>query len=291
MPGKPVTVGDGKFQYELVQGWGKLPDGWVFKQVAAVAVDPQDRVYVFNRSDHPVIVFDRDGNYLSSWGEGQFPSAHGMCFGADGSLWLADNGNHTVRNFTTDGKLIRTLGTEGVAHDNEPFNKPTDVAVASNGDVYVSDGYGNTRVHVFSPEGERKFSWGQTVGMPGVWDGDFNLPHNIWIHKDLVYVADRENHRVQVFNLDGSHAATWTDFIQPTDIFIDRNDVAYVAELRNRISIADMSGKVLSRWGRFPTDEPGMFKAPHGIWVDSHGDLYVGEVLEGQRIQKFRLLS
>ena len=283
----PISVGDGEFKYELVEGWGNLPDGWVYKQVAAVAVDPQDRVYVFNRSDHPVIIFDREGNFLSAWGEGLFPNAHGMCFGVDGSLWLADNGNHTVRNFTTDGELIRTLGTEGVANDNEPFNMPTDVAVASNGDVYVSDGYGNTRVHVFS-NGALKFSWGQTEGIPGVWDGDFNLPHNIWIHKDLVYVADRENHRVQVFNLDGSHAATWTDFIQPTDIFIDQDDVAYVAELRNRISISDLSGNVKSRWGRFPTDEPGMFKAPHGIWVDSHGDLYVGEVLEGQRIQKFR---
>jgi DNA-binding beta-propeller fold protein YncE len=211
-----------------------------------------------------------------------------MCFGNDGSLWLADNGNHTVKNFTADGKHIRTLGTEGVAKNGEPFNKPTDVAVAPNGDVYISDGYGNTRVHVFSAAGKYKFSWGQTVGMPGVWNGDFNLPHNIWIHKSLVYVADRENHRVQVFNLDGSHRETWTDFIQPTDIFIDSNDIAYVAELRNRISIADLSGKVITRWGRYPTADPGMFRAPHGIWVDSHGDLYVGEVLEGQRIQKFK---
>ena len=286
-----IRVGDGDYQYDLVENWAKLPDGWVFKQVAAVVVDAQDRVFVFNRSDHPMMVFDRDGNLVSSWGEGQFASAHGMCFAGDGSLWLADNVNHTVKNFSAEGELIRTLGAEGKpGAEGEPFNKPTDVAVASNGDLYVSDGYGNSRVHVFDPAGEFKFAWGQTNGLPGVWDGDFNLPHNIWIHRDLVYVADRENHRIQIFNLDGSHCGAWTDFIQPTDIFIDQNDVAYIAELRNRISITDLSGNVKSRWGRFPTDEPGMFYAPHGIWVDSHGDLYVGEVLEGQRIQKFRRL-
>ena len=160
------------------------------------------------------------------------------------------------------------------------------MAVSSNGDLYVSDGYGNTRVHVFSDSGDYKFSWGQTEGMPGVWDGDFNLPHNIWIHKDVVYVADRENQRIQVFGLDGSHVENWTDFIQPTDIYIDANDIAYVGELRNRVSICDLNGNVITRWGRFPTDEPGMFYAPHGIWVDSRGDLYVGEVLEGQRLPK-----
>ena len=286
-----ITVGSGDYRYELVENWAQLPAGWVFKQVGAVAVDPDDRVYVFNRSEHPVIVFDRDGGFIAAWGEGHFPSAHGMCFAQDGSLWLADSVDHTVKNFTTGGEHIRTLGTkDSPGGDGEPFNKPTDVAVASNGDLYISDGYGNNRVHVYTADGQYKSSWGQKGDLPGVWPGDFNLPHNIWIHNDLVYVADRENHRVQIFDLAGNHTGTWTDFIQPTDVFIDGNDTVYVAELRNRISIADMSGNVVSRWGRFPTDEPGMFYAPHGIWVDSHGDLYVGEVLEGQRIQKFKRL-
>ena len=284
-----IKVGTGEYTYELVEGWAKLPEGWKFTQVAAVAVDENDFVYAFNRSPHPVIVFDPDGNFVRSWGEGHFPNAHGLCFANDGTVWLADNGDHTVKRFTKMGEHIMTLGTKNTeAPEGEPFNKPTDVAVASNGDLYVSDGYGNTRVHVFSDGGDYKFSWGQTEGMPGVWDGDFNLPHNIWIHKDVVYVADRENQRIQVFGLDGSHVENWTDFIQPTDIYIDANDIAYVGELRNRVSICDLSGNVITRWGRFPTDEPGMFYAPHGIWVDSRGDLYVGEVLEGQRLQKFR---
>ncbi len=286
------THGSGDFVYELIPDWAKLPDGWVFTQVAAVAVDKNDNVYAFNRSEHPIIVFDRDGNFIKSFGEGDFPNAHGMCFANDGTLWLADNGDHTVKRYTTAGECLMVLGSRDEPDETGgPFNKPTDVTVSSNGDVYISDGYGNTRVHVFSDSGEYKFSWGQTNGLPGVWDGDFNLPHNIWIHKDVVYVADRENHRVQVFNLDGSHRATWTDFIQPTDIYIDGNDIAYVGELRNRVSIVDLDGNVLSRWGRFPSQDPGQFYAAHGIWADSRGDVYVGEVLEGQRLQKFRLVK
>lgn len=284
-----VTVGSGKYTYEVVENWAKLPAGWVFKQVGALAVDGEDNVYVFNRSEHPVIVFDRDGNFQRSWGEGHFPSAHGMCFANDGTLWLADSADHTIKHFTKYGEHIRTLGTKDTpGADGEPFNRPTDVTVAANGDLYVSDGYGNSRVHVFTKDGDYKTSWGQTGRLPGVWNGDFNLPHNIWIHKDLVYVADRENHRIQIFDLLGKHLDTWTDFIQPTDIYVDGDETVYVAELRNRISIADLSGRVIARWGRFQTSEPGMFYAPHGIWADSHGDLYVGEVLEGQRVQKFR---
>jgi sugar lactone lactonase YvrE len=281
-----VTVGSGRYTYELVEGWGKLPDGWEFKQVAGVAVDRNDNVIVFNRSAHPVIVFDREGKFLGSWGEGQFKSAHGIALAADGSVWLADNGDHTVKHFTADGKHILTLGTQGVeAEPGKPFRRPTDVAVAPSGDVYISDGYGNSRVHVYSQDGSYKKSWGQ----PGVGDGDFNLPHNIWVTRQgRVLVSDRENHRVQVFDLDGRHKETWPDFIQPTDIHVDRDGTVFVAELRNRVTICDSKGRVLARWGRVPTRDPGYFMAPHAIWADSHRDLYVGEVLEGQRIQKFR---
>lgn len=281
-----VTVGSGKYTYELVEGWAKLPAGWEFKQVAGVAVDKADNVLVFNRSEHPVMVFDRSGKFLESWGEGQFKSAHGLAIAADGSVWLADNGDHTVKHFTADGKHILTIGKVGIeAEPGFPFRKVTDVSLAPNGDVYVSDGYGNSRVHVYSPDGKYKKSWGQ----PGVGDGDFNLPHNIWVTRDSrVLVSDRENHRVQVFDLDGKHMTTWPDFIQPTDIYEDSSGTLYIAELRNRVSICSPDGKVLARWGRVPTKEPGYFIAPHAIWADSHGDLYVGEVLEGQRIQKFR---
>jgi DNA-binding beta-propeller fold protein YncE len=280
-----VKVGSGSHRYEVVEGWAKLPQGWEFKQCAGVAVDKADNVYVFNRSAHPVMVFDRTGKFIRSFGEGMFPNAHGLSFAADGSMWLADNGDHTVKHLAPDGSLLLTIGTKGVeAEPGKPFRKPTDASVAPNGDIYISDGYGNSRVHVYSPSGAHKLSWGQ----PGVGDGDFNLPHNIWVDKDgKVFVADRENHRVQLFDLAGKHIATWPDFIQPTDIVIDREGTVYVAELRNRVTICDARGKVIARWGRVPTKDPGFFIAPHGIAVDSRGDLYVGEVLEGQRIQKF----
>jgi len=281
----PVTVGSGDHVYEVVEGWAKLPTGWEFTQVGGVAVDREDNVFVFNRSEHPVIVFDSDGNYRRSWGEGRFPCAHGMCFARDGSLWLVDSRDHTVKHFSAAGAHLQTLGApDAPGADGEPFNRPTDVAAAPNGDLYISDGYGNSRVHVFDSRGEYLKSWGQS----GVGPGDFNLPHNIWVHTDgRVLVSDRENHRIQIFDLDGKHLDTWTNFIQPTDIYVDSAGAIYVAELRNRITILDSRGRVLARWGRIPSSDPGMFFAPHAVWTDSRGDLYVGEVLEGQRVQKF----
>ena len=279
-----VTVGSGNHVYEVAEDWAKLPAGWEFTQVAGLAVDTEDNVFVFNRSEHPVVVLDRNGHYRRSWGEGRFPCAHGMCFARDGSLWLADSQDHTVKHFSAAGAHLQTLGTGGVpGAEGEPFNRPTDVAAAPNGDLYVSDGYGNSRVHVYNSRGEYLKSWGR----PGVGNGGFNLPHNIWVHTDgRVFVSDRENHRIQIFDLDGKHLDTWTDFIQPTDIYIAAGAI-YVAELRNRVTILDLSGRILARWGRVPSREPGMFIAPHAIRTDSHGDLYVGEVLEGQRVQKF----
>lgn len=293
-----VTVGSGEYRYELVEGWGQLPDGWEFKQVGAVAVDDNDEVYVFCRGEHPVIVFDKDGKFIRSFGEGHFPSAHGICWGENNTVWLVDSADHTVKQFTKGGEHVLTLGTKDTqGADGQPFSRPTDVAVANNGDLYISDGYGNTKVHVYSQSGDYKFGWGQeghrnTLNPKGIGvaDGDFNTPHNVWVHEDTVYIADRENQRVQLFDLQGNHKETWTDFIQPTDIYIDPRfpDTVYVGELRNRMSIANSRGEVQSRWGRFPTDEPGQFYAVHGVWSDSEQSLYCGEVLEGQRIQKFR---
>ncbi len=281
-----MAVGSGKLTYEVIQGWAKLPSGWAFKQVGTVAVDRQDRVYVFCRGEHPVILFDRDGQFIRSWGEGHFKSAHGMCFDAQGNLWLADSADHTVKKFSAQGKHLLTLGTKDQpGAPGQPFNRPTDVAVAPTGEVYISDGYGNARVHVFSSEGRHLFSWGE----PGTGPGQFNLPHNIWVHKDgRVLVSDRENHRIQIFTKDGKYITQWTGFRQPTDIYIDVDETVYVAELQSRVSILDLQGNLLARWGGEKSHAPGEFYAPHGIWTDSRGDLYVGEVLEGQRVQKFR---
>ncbi len=141
--------------YVAVEGWGDLPEGWTYTQVAGVAVDSQDRVYVFNRSDHPLIVLDCEGRYLASWGEGVFTTPHAICLGPDERLYLVDCGDHTIRAFTLEGELLHTWGRKGHPRDQEPFNKPTGLAFSPSGAFYVTDGYGNARVHKFSADGEK----------------------------------------------------------------------------------------------------------------------------------------
>lgn len=282
------TIGNGKFKYEFVAGWDKLPNGWKYTQVAGVAVDSQDRVYVYNRGEHPVIVYDREGNFLNSWGEGFLKHAHGIFIDSNDYVYLADRFMQTVLKFTTSGELLMMLGTKDVASkDESPFNHLTDVAVSPEGEIYVSDGYGNSRLHKFSPDGKLILSWGR----PGNAPGQFKLPHSVWVdRRNRVLAADRENHRIQVFTTNGEFITQWTGLLQPCDLFVDSDDNLYVAELQSRVSILNLEGELLAQFGGEKSNEPGQFVAPHGIWTDSKGDLYVGEVLEGQRIQKFRRL-
>jgi DNA-binding beta-propeller fold protein YncE len=281
--------------YRPVEGWGRLPDGWSYVEATSVGVDAKDNVYVFNRGEHPVIVFDRDGNFLRSWGEGVFRRPHGITIGPDGTLWLTDDLHQTIRQFTAEGKLLLTLGTPDKAsslHGGEPFNRPTHVALCPrNGDVYVADGYGNSRVHKFDPQGRLLFSWGE----PGTDPGCFNIPHNIATDAEgRVYVADRENHRVQIFDEKGRYLAQLNNLFRPCGLFADRRDggllyvgelpahLAVSAEVPNlgaRVSIVTLKGERVGRiGGRFLGEKPGEFIAPHGCVVDSRGDLYVAEV-------------
>ena len=178
--------------FKVIEGWGTLPDGWRYQEVAGAAVDKQDRVFCFTRSEHPVIVFDRDGNFLRSWGEGVVRRAHGITIDADDTVWLTDDLHHTVRKFTPEGKLLLTIGDPDKPAElqgGKPFNRPTHVAICpKSGYLFVSDGYGNSRVHKYSPDGKHVMSWGE----PGTDPGQFNLPHNLVTDRDgLVYVADR----------------------------------------------------------------------------------------------------
>ncbi|MCZ6680809.1 MAG: peptidyl-alpha-hydroxyglycine alpha-amidating lyase family protein [Candidatus Poribacteria bacterium] len=280
-----MTSRSDKPAYEIVEGWGPLPEGWEFKQVAGVAVDSQDRIYVYNRGEHPVIVFDTDGNVLHTWGEGFLKHAHGIFIDAADTVYLVDRFLHAVLKYSPEGELLMTIGTLDQPGENgDPFNHPTDVALSSSGEIYVSDGYGNARLHKFSAEGEHLLSW----GVAGDSIGEFNLPHSVWVDDaDRVYVADRENHRIQIFNPEGTFIDQWTGFRQPTDLFLDSAGRFYVAELQHRVSILNHDGEILARMGGDESRAPGQFVAPHAVWTDSKGDLYVGEVLEGQRIQKF----
>lgn len=291
-----MPYGAGKYTYELVDGWAKLPEGESFRDVGGIAIDDtNDRVYILNRSDHPIMVLDRAGNLLNMWGEGFFNRAHGSCLGPDGSLYCTDDRNHIVAKFTPEGKLLMTLGTKGQASDTgyfrtfdfweslariqrgaPPFNRPTGVALNSSGEIYIADGYGNAKIHKFTPDGKLLFSWGEPGGAPG----QFRLPHNIWIDKqERIWISDRENSRIQIFNSRGEFITEWTDVIRPTDIFIDDEETVFVSELCLRVSIFTIDGKLLVRWGNEGKDkETALFHAPHAIAVDSRGDLYVGEV-------------
>ncbi len=290
-----AILGSGEHRYRVIENWAKLPEGWEFKDVAAVACDSQDRVYCFNRGEHPMMVFDRDGKFLRSWGEGQYPRAHGLHIDANDILYLTDDGGHVVRKCTTDGKVLLELGVPGKPSpymSGEPFHRCTHTALSPKGEIYVSDGYGNAKVHKYSPDGKRILSWGE----PGTGEGQFNIVHNIVTDAEgWVYVADRENHRVQVFDGNGRYETQWVNMHRPCGLYCCRGPKMrfLIGELgpsmpvnRNvpnigpRLSIVDARGKLIARLGgeAGPGLEAGKFIAPHGLAVDSRGDIYVGEV-------------
>ncbi len=284
-----ATVGSGDFTYEVVNDWAKTPDGWSIGQ-AEPACDSQDRVYVFNRGDHPLMVFDRDGNFQGEWGREYLTDAHGIYISGEDHIYLPVRESHAIVKCTLDGKPLMTMGvwdapsdTGGARPDGTmwkaagPFNRCTDIALAPNGDLFVSDGYANSRVHKFSPDGRLLHSWGRP-GKRG--PGEFHIPHGIWVHWDgRVMVCDRENNRIQLFTGDGEYLGMWTDLARPCDIFVDHDGIAYVVELDAFMTILNMDGEVLAK-----VDIGGA--GGHAVWADSRGDLYIGHNQEGRRLVK-----
>lgn len=287
----------GVFGYELATGWAKLPPDWILGQTG-VATDSSDNVYLFNTGTHPMIVLDPDGNYLRSWGESFLPDAHGIFLDGNDALYLPVRRQHVVLKCDLYGRVLMTLGHRDVPSDTGysgnwrsvlercagPFNAPTDAGVTASGDIYVADGYGNARIHRFDSSGALLQSWGR----PGKEaPAEFHLPHGVWAHPDgRVFVADRENNRVQIFTDAGNFLEVWEGLARPCDIFIDRAGIVYVAELDSLISIFGPDGGLLARWGS-PTNSTGM-DGGHQIWVDSVGDIYVGQNQKASRILKYR---
>jgi DNA-binding beta-propeller fold protein YncE len=295
--------------YQVDPRWSELPERRRFVEVAGVATDSHDRVFVFNRGEVPIFIFDRDGRFQSLWGENRFVRPHGLTIGPDDAVYITDDLDHTIRKFTPDGTLILTLGKSGSPSDTgatsqdfrtirragAPFHYPTNLALAADGSLYVADGYGNARIHKFSRDGAHLFSWGE----PGVGPGQFWLPHGIAVGPDgTVVVADRENSRLQFFSPDGLFLKEWTEIARPCQVVVDASGVVYVAELGyqagmwpgtsaptphatgGRVSIFDSSGELVARWGGGSNPcASGDFFAPHDLCLDSRGDLYVGEVV------------
>ncbi len=289
------VMGQGNFLYEPVLDWARLPRRWSFHEVADTAVDSKERVYVFNRGEHPMMVFDREGELLCSWGENVFKKPHGVTVGPDDTLYCVDEGDHTVKKCSVDGKVLMSLGGAGKPAPYQsgfPFNRPTKVALdPRTGEFYVSDGYGNSRIHKFSPDGELLFSWGK----PGTDPGEFNIVHSVSTDGEgLVYVADRENHRIQIFDPTGRFIGQWNNLHRPCGLCISvgSETLVFVGELAPtmpvnkdipnlgaRISVYDTRGNRLARiGGLLPGEAPDQFVSPHSLAVDSQGNIFVGEV-------------
>jgi len=286
-----MVVGAGKFRYKVIEEWGHASEGHLFGGVVpAVAVDSLDRVYIARRQPAAILVYDREGQFLTTWGEDVLQSPHSIWISDEDRVYIADVEDQTVRTFTTEGELVATLGTPGqVGPPGMPFNRPTWAALAPDGDLFVSDGYGQHRIHRFAADGTWRHSWGEEGSGPG----QFTLPHGIRVDpRGRVLVLDREtNHRLQIFDPEGNFLGEWTDLQGPNDLYIDRDNNVYIAEGAHRISIFNLDGDLLARWGE-QGEAPGQFAdSPHGLWVDSAGDLYVAEVpYLPSRLQKFERL-
>ncbi|MGI8979189.1 MAG: peptidyl-alpha-hydroxyglycine alpha-amidating lyase family protein [Pirellulaceae bacterium] len=260
----------------------QMPDGYALGACSAVAVSSKDEIYLFHRGKHPILCFDKDGKFLRSWGDDQIHTAHGLRVDKEDNVWATDIGNHRVFKFDPQGKELLALGTGQPGTETDQFDKPTDIAFGPDGEFFVSDGYGNSRVLKFSPNGGFIKTW----GTPGMRGGEFNLPHSIVVDaKKRIFVGDRENNRIQVFDLEGKPLAIWRGYA-PYGLAFDPSGNLFVADGRaNRVNLLDSAGKVKKSWGR-KGSKAGQFDLPHLLAFDSAGNLYVAEV-NGRRLQKF----
>jgi len=293
-----MIVGDGKFKYELDENWPKsIPEYWNLGQCADVDIDKNDDVWVFSRGLHPVTKWSNNGNFIGSWGykgdkKGEFKVAHGLNIDDEGFIWLTDHQTHQVTKHKPNGECILELGEFGFANFTlttdgtlgNPFNMPTGSSIAPDGKIFVSDGYGNRRVHRFSKEGEHEISWGEH----GTSEGKFSIVHKLGVSKDnRVFVCDRENDRIQIFSTDGELLEIWTNgLIGPGDVYF-QDDIVYVVEQGggNGMSIWNLNGDLITRWRGVPE----VCEAAHGCAVDSKGNIFIAEIGEGfvgQRIRK-----
>ncbi|HTT80296.1 MAG TPA: 6-bladed beta-propeller [Stellaceae bacterium] len=285
-----AQVGTGEYRYELIRDFLKLPGGEQFGLVSRVAADGRDRIYVFQRKDPPVVVFDRAGTYLGAWGAGEVSDPHGLKIVGD-TVYTTDRSDSVAKSFTLDGKVTLALGTRGRHADTGrvenwlveraagPFNHPTEMIPHPNGDIYVTDGYRNARVHRFAADGSLKTSW----GAPGHGPGQFHLPHSIAIDAEgRLLVADRANRRIQIFTPEGRYVGEWTGMGGPNDITSGPDGNYYIAEQEadgnpSYVCIRDAQGRVLERLAS---------RHVHGVGVDSRGDIYAG-LTQDRSVDKF----
>ena len=281
MPDERYTVILGDRRYAVHRKWAKLPAGQSFGFLSDLMVDAGSHVHVAQRgADRPVLVFDRDGKLVGSWGAGVLAEPHYINPARDGAILVADRDAHQVLRFDGEGHLRLAFGKRHWPSLAAPFNHPTAAAEAADGEIYVADGYGNSHVHRFAAEGTLQASWGG----PGSGPGEFTTPHAIAIDsRGRVLVGDRENNRVQIFDRTGTFLTAWTDFYHPMQIWIDGRDLVFVTDQVPRISLLTLEGELVGRCR-------GAINGAHGLCGDADGNLYLAE-LPPQEITKLERLS
>ncbi len=285
-----TTVGSGDYTYEHVPVWPNMPKYWSFGAASDGAVNSKNEVHIFSRGAHPLTIWDTDGNFVSSWGEGTFSAnPHGIYIAPNDNVWLVDRDFHIATEYTPGGETLRTLGNKlapSPSFTGMPFNMPSGLAIGPSGEMFVSDGYGAHRVHKYSADGELLLSWGRQ----GTGPGEFALVHNVWVDKDSrVLICDRENDRIQIFDDQGGFLEEWTDLEKPGDIWI-HDDVVHVVEQGpgSGVSLWTLGGDLITRWRGREGPGKGTIVGGHGLCVDLQGSIYVTEIGEGLRVTKFQ---
>jgi sugar lactone lactonase YvrE len=302
--------------YHTIANWAKLPEGRTMGSTSAVVPDHKGHIWVAERcgvnscagSDlAPVLEFDQSGKLLKSFGAGMFIFPHGICLDKDGNLWITDGQGkdgkgHQVFKFSPDGKVLMTLGKAGVAGDGpDTFNQPNAVAIAPNGDIFISDGHtpgrGNARVLKFDKNGKFIKQWGGHGSEPG----QFEVPHTLaFDSKGRLFVGDRANNRIQIFDQDGKFLAEWKQFSRPSGIYIDKNDVIYVADSESTdrdgyghnpgwkrgIRIGSAKDGSVTAFIPDPSPAKGATSAAEGVTADDDGSVYGAEV-ESKDVKKY----
>ncbi len=298
--------------YVLVKNWPDLPSDFILGNPTGLGINSENNIVVFHRAssvwqepmskdkiqENTITVFDKQtGKVINSWGANLFIMPHGLEIDKENNIWVTDVALHQIFKFSSDGTLLLTLGEAEVAgNDGEHFNLPTDVAVSADGTFYVSDGYGNSRVIKFSKDGTYLFEWGKF----GNKQGEFNIPHGIDLDKNgYVYVADRENNRIQKFDSEGNFITLWqnqtTDQLYSVTIDNQKNYLFGIDYMIVNDTIIkgsdifrfDLDVNLQTQFGR-----TGFYDGPisryHDIQIDDEGSIYVGDIL-GNRVQKFKL--